>query len=197
MVVAKRLCKMRTSSDNLLRPPHPLCVARIDAERRRSGFPRRAWEPDNRENQIIVLRSHKPQRTKPVPDKSGDYLMRNCPSKLVPLAVMCVLAIGCAAALAADAPQGESLSDALSDRIVSVSQGWGELGLNTSAGGGGPTAPEAPHQGQGIRPRTGPPCQRRDRRRPGRAVQDFPDRGRRPVAGRNDSRLRGLSDLCR
>jgi hypothetical protein len=34
---------------------------------------------------------------------------------------------------AADAPQGESLSDALSDRIVSVSQGWGELGTNASA----------------------------------------------------------------
>jgi hypothetical protein len=43
-------------------------------------------------------------------------------------------AIGCTGPLrAADAPQAELLSGVLSDRIASVSQGWGELGLDTCA----------------------------------------------------------------
>jgi hypothetical protein len=53
--------------------------------------------------------------------------------KLMLLAVACFAAMGCLVIQAADAPQGESLSDALSDRIVSATQGWGELGLNVSA----------------------------------------------------------------
>jgi len=59
--------------------------------------------------------------------------MTNHRSKLILLVAVCFAGMRCAAIQAADAPQGESLSDALSDRIVSVSQGWGELGLNASA----------------------------------------------------------------
>ena len=55
-------------------------------------------------------------------------------SKLVMFFAVCFAVLWSAALRAADAPQGESLSDALSDRIVSASQDWGVLGLNTSAG---------------------------------------------------------------
>ena len=59
-------------------------------------------------------------------------MMNTCPKRLL-LVVIWLMGMWCAATWAADAPQGESLSDALSDRIVSATQGWGELGLDTSA----------------------------------------------------------------
>ncbi|MFH0945781.1 MAG: NPCBM/NEW2 domain-containing protein [Planctomycetota bacterium] len=54
-------------------------------------------------------------------------------SRLKVLVVTCLAGMVCATTRAADVPQGESLSDVLSDRIVSASQGWGDLGLNASA----------------------------------------------------------------
>jgi hypothetical protein len=53
--------------------------------------------------------------------------------QLLPFAIASLIAVAFASGSAADAPRVESLSDELSDRIVSVSQGWGELGLNASA----------------------------------------------------------------
>jgi hypothetical protein len=54
-------------------------------------------------------------------------------STLAVFSVLCLVAMCCVSVRAADAPQAESLSDTLSDRIVSATQGWGELGINVSA----------------------------------------------------------------
>lgn len=62
--------------------------------------------------------------------------MVNCRATFVLFGTVCLAGIWCAASQAADIPQDESLSDSLSERIVSVSQGWGELGLNTSVTAG-------------------------------------------------------------
>ncbi len=50
---------------------------------------------------------------------------------LLATAILCVGG-GCAACFAVDGPATEYLSDTLAERMVSVTQGWGELGLNTS-----------------------------------------------------------------
>jgi hypothetical protein len=54
-------------------------------------------------------------------------------STTVLFGVLSLAATHCVPVRAADAPQAESLSDTLSDRIVSAAQGWGELGINVSA----------------------------------------------------------------
>ncbi len=53
--------------------------------------------------------------------------------RLALLAVACFAGMGCAAIRAAGRREGDRFRMSSSDRIVSVSQGWGELGLNTSA----------------------------------------------------------------
>jgi hypothetical protein len=58
--------------------------------------------------------------------------MRTHGTKLVLLAAVFAVLIRAAAARAGDEPPAEYLSDGLSERIVSVTQGWGELGFNTS-----------------------------------------------------------------
>jgi len=52
--------------------------------------------------------------------------------KLVSLAAALSALIGPAPAQAADQPPAEYLSDALAERIASIAQGWGELGMNTA-----------------------------------------------------------------
>ena len=59
-------------------------------------------------------------------------MMRHC-TKVMLFVAVCFAGTWCAAASAADAPQGELLSGALSERIVSESQDWGEMGTDTSA----------------------------------------------------------------
>jgi hypothetical protein len=53
-------------------------------------------------------------------------------SRLTLLAVLCFVMMACVLR-AAETAQSQSLSDDLADRIVSVTQGWGEVGLNVSA----------------------------------------------------------------
>ena len=58
--------------------------------------------------------------------------MRSHRTKVVLLAAVFCILIRPAAARAEDEPPAEYLSDGLSERIVSVTQGWGELGFNTA-----------------------------------------------------------------
>lgn len=58
--------------------------------------------------------------------------MKNCHAKLLVFVAVCAMALGCSAIRAAQTPPGESPFDALLERILSVTQGWGELGINTA-----------------------------------------------------------------
>jgi hypothetical protein len=52
---------------------------------------------------------------------------------LLPMAATFLVGVGCTGAQAAQSETAEYLSDSLSGRIISVTQGWGELGVNVCA----------------------------------------------------------------